>query len=206
MLAYLKGKLSELEKEKAIIESHGLGFEIKISLQTYNHLQNCLDQEVKIITHLIVREEGPELFGFLNSQEKDLFLMLTRVSSVGPKTAINIFSALSLQDLVKAIVGNQPKILSSAPGVGLKTGQRIILELKEKLIKLKLAESSSESETQLDLPPNWLEEIELTLFALGYSPDEVQSVLLDQVDLLKQQAHVDDAIRQVLSCLDQKNN
>ncbi|MEZ0372264.1 MAG: Holliday junction branch migration protein RuvA, partial [Candidatus Sericytochromatia bacterium] len=137
MIAFLAGKLASLGRDSVVVDVQGVGFEARISERTRQTLlaQN-LGDAIELITHLIVREDGMELFGFANQQEKELFLLLTKVSSVGPRTALNVFSALSLEDIVRAIVGNQPKVLSSAPGIGAKTAQRIILELREKLVKL----------------------------------------------------------------------
>lgn len=207
MIAYLNGKLAYLNRDSLVLDLNGVGYELKISERTSQTLQaHPADQPLQVTTHLVMREEGPELFGFLSQAEKDLFLMLTRVSSVGPRIALNIFSALSLEEIIKAIVGNQPKVLSSAPGIGAKTAQRIILELREKLSKLQISLPLSPDLASTELPVDWIEEIELTLLALSYTPEEVQRVLLDQGQILKEQTHVDDAIRLLLSQLDHQRN
>ena len=202
MIAFLAGKLASLGRDSVVVDVQGVGFEARISERTRQTLlaQNPGDA-IELITHLIVREDGMELFGFANQQEKELFLLLTKVSSVGPRTALNVFSALSLEDIVRAIVGNQPKVLSSAPGIGAKTAQRIILELREKLVKLQLALPASPTSDTPGLPADWIEELELTLLALGYAPEEIQQSLLELGPLLQEQSSVDDAIRLLLSRL-----
>lgn len=202
MIACLTGKLALLGRETVVVDVQGVGYEARISERTRQTLQElALGDAMTLTTHLIVREDGMELFGFANPQEKELFLLLTKVSSVGPRTALNVFSALSLTEIIRAIVGNQPKVLSSAPGIGAKTAQRIILELREKLGKLQLALPASPAAEAPSLPSDWLEELELTLLALGYAPEEIQQALVEQGPLLREQGSVDDAIRLLLSRL-----
>lgn len=202
MIAFLTGKLALLGRETVVVDVQGVGYEARISERTRQNLQElALGDAMTLTTHLIVREDGMELFGFANPQEKELFLLLTKVSSVGPRTALNVFSALSLTEIIRAIVGNQPKVLSSAPGIGAKTAQRIILELREKLGKLQLALPASPATEAPGLPADWLEELELTLLALGYAPEEIQQALVEQGPLLREQGSVDDAIRLLLSRL-----
>lgn len=203
MIAFLSGTLASLSRDSAIVDVHGVGYEARISESTRLQLQTLSEgQTLRLITHLIVRDDGMELFGFMSPQEKDLFLLLTKVSSVGPRTALNVFSALSLEEIVRAIVSNQPKVLSAAPGIGAKTAQRIILELREKLVKLQLALPAGGTASDLPgLPSDWIEELELTLLALGYAPEEIQSALMELGPLLQEQASVDDAIRLLLSRL-----
>lgn len=203
MIAFLSGSLAALGRDSVVIDVAGVGYEARVSERTRQDLMSLAEGEaVKLITHLIVREDGMELFGFLNSQEKELFLLLTKVSSVGPRTALNVFSTLSLEEIVRAIVGNQPKVLSSSPGIGAKTAQRIILELREKLAKLQLALPAGGSAAELPgLPADWIEELEMTLLALGYAPEEIQRALIELGPLLQEQPSVDDAIRLLLSRL-----
>lgn len=202
MIAFLTGKLANLGLDKVILDVQGVGYEARISEHTRRSLQElALGDQVTLTTYLLVRDDSMELFGFANPQEKELFLLLTKVSSVGPRTALNVFSTLSLTEIVRAIVGNQPKVLSSAPGIGAKTAQRIILELREKLAKLQLTLPAGPTTEVPGLPGEWLEELELTLLALGYAPEEIQQALLEQGPMLREQASVDDAIRLLLSRL-----
>lgn len=202
MIAFLSGKLAQLTRDTVILEVNGVGYEVRISERTrLSLLEHAEAEPLALITHLIVREDGMELFGFMSAPEKDLFLLLTKVSSVGPRTALNVFSTLSLEEIVRAIVSNQPKVLSSAPGIGAKTAQRIILELREKLVKLQLALPASATNEVPGLPADWIEELELTLLALGFAPEEIQRSITEQAPLLQEQSSVDDAIRLMLSRL-----
>lgn len=202
MIAFLTGKLSQITRDSAILDVNGVGYEARVSERTrlslLEHNEGAL---LTLTTHLIVREDSMELFGFTSVPEKDLFLLLTKVSSVGPRTALNVFSTLSLEEIVRAIVSNQPKVLSAAPGIGAKTAQRIILELREKLVKLQLALPASPTGEVPGLPADWLEELELTLLALGFAPEEIQRALSEMAPLIVEQASVDDAIRLLLSRL-----
>lgn len=202
MIAFLTGKLAQLTRDSAIIDVNGVGYEARVSERTrLSLLEHNEGATLTLTTHLIVREDSMELFGFTSVPEKDLFLLLTKVSSVGPRTALNVFSTLSLEEIVRAIVSNQPKVLSAAPGIGAKTAQRIILELREKLVKLQLALPASPTGEVPGLPADWIEELELTLLALGFAPEEIQRALSEMAPLIVEQASVDDAIRLLLSRL-----
>jgi Holliday junction DNA helicase RuvA len=202
MIAFLSGKLAYLTRDSVILDVNSVGYEVRVSERTRLSLHDHPEGEIlQLTTHLIVREDGMELFGFSSPQEKELFLLLTKVSSVGPRTALNVFSTLSLEEIVRAIVGNQPKVLSAAPGIGAKTAQRIILELREKLLKLQLALPEDPGNDLIGIPSDWLEELEMTLLALGFGPEEIQRALHDQGPLLREQTSVDDAIRLMLSRL-----
>ncbi|OIN57660.1 Holliday junction branch migration protein RuvA [Arsenicibacter rosenii] len=135
MIAYLDGKLAYKEATYAIIDVQGVGYEIHISLQTYSTLPGGGDR-VKLFIHHLFREDSQSLYGFATADEKALFLDLISVSGVGPNTALTALSAFSPSDLRLAILAENVGMVQSIKGIGAKTAQRIILELKDKMKKL----------------------------------------------------------------------
>ncbi|MGV3525659.1 MAG: Holliday junction branch migration protein RuvA [Candidatus Sericytochromatia bacterium] len=200
MIAFLAGTLAFCGRETVIIDVQGVGYEVRISERLHSRLQSEVGNALQLTTHLLAREDGMELFGFESPHEKEIFLQLTRVSGVGPRTALAVLSTLSLEELLRAIVGNQPKVLAQAPGIGLKTAQRIILELKEKLSKIQEASDSSLLPSS-SLPAEWHDEISLTLLALGYTPLELDRAIHDCQISLSEQKNVDEVIRLLLAHL-----
>lgn len=132
MISYVRGILAEKGKDRIVVEAGMIGIEIFVPLSVLELLPP-LGEEVKIHTFLQVREEELSLYGFLNRQDLEMFGRLLTVNGIGPKGAMGIFSALSLEDLRLAIFTGDAKAISKAPGVGLKTAQRIILDLKDKI-------------------------------------------------------------------------
>ncbi len=137
MIAYLDGKLTYKDPTFAIIDIHGLGYEIKISLQTFSNLP-APGERCKLFTWLYVREDAQILFGFSVPDEKDLFLDLISVSGIGPSTALVMLSSLSSQEIRHAIIQEDVRVVQSIKGIGSKTAQRVILELKDKMKKSSL--------------------------------------------------------------------
>ncbi|KAB7732639.1 Holliday junction branch migration protein RuvA [Rudanella paleaurantiibacter] len=134
MIAYLDGTLAYKEPTYAIIDVKGVGYAVHISLATYSTLPGGGDK-VKLFTHHIFREDAQLLYGFASGDEKSLFQDLISVSGVGPNTALMALSALSPSDLRMAILSENVRVVQSIKGVGAKTAQRIILELKDKMKK-----------------------------------------------------------------------
>lgn len=134
MIAYVEGKLAHKDPAYAIIEAHGVGYEIRISLQTYSALPDP-GQKAKLHTFLSIREDAHVLFGFAEPDEKSLFLDLVGVSGVGPATALVMLSSLSSSEIRHAIMNEDVKVVQSMKGIGAKTAQRVILELKDKMRK-----------------------------------------------------------------------
>lgn len=130
MIGYLKGKVIEKREGYCLLEVNNVGYELNISTNT---LLKLTDEESSLYTYLQVKEDGVSLFGFSSKQEKELFLKLITVNGVGPKMALTILSGASLSDITMAIISEDAKMLSRFKGVGKKTAERIVLELKEKL-------------------------------------------------------------------------
>ncbi len=138
MIAYLDGKLTYKDHSYVIIDVGGVGYQVKISLQTYAAL-HLTGERCKLHTLLIIREDSHTLFGFHEAEEKVLFEDLTSVSGIGPSTALVMLSSLSSAEIKQALIMEDVKTIQSIKGIGLKTAQRAIIELKDKLKKDNLA-------------------------------------------------------------------
>ncbi len=132
MIAHLRGRLLNKQPNQAIIEAGGVGYDLTISIPTFTELPNA-GGEVALHVHTHVREDALALFGFLRAEEKKLFEKLIDVSGIGPKLAITILSGMSTEFMVAAIRGNDIAQLTKIPGIGKKTAERMVLELRDKL-------------------------------------------------------------------------
>ena len=173
MYSYIRGPLAEVELDHIVIDVNGIGYNLYIPTNCFEYLPG-LGEECKIHTYLYVREDAMILYGFLTKDDLELFKQLISVSGIGPKGALGILSALSADDLRFAILAGDSKAISKAPGIGAKTAQRVILELKDKMSledafekKLEHAQApvmSSNNQVKNDAV--------LALTALGYSSTE----------------------------------
>lgn len=133
MYAYLQGKFTYKTPALVYVEVNGVGYEVNISLNTFSHIQNL--EAGKLFTYLQVREDAHVLYGFFDKQEKDMFVMLTGVSGIGAATARMMLSSLRPDEVSQAIVQSNIKLLEGVKGIGKKTAERLVLELKDKLGK-----------------------------------------------------------------------
>lgn len=184
MFYYLSGKLAMANPNTAVIDCGGVGYKLTISENTYNSLPPRHTQEsptAKLYTYLAVREDGIELFGFASETELSSFKMLLSVSGVGPKAAISILSLLTPEKFALAVCTEDRKMISKANGIGPKTAARIILELKDKLLKETdldaAANASIESVAPVKTNSGKLSEAQDALLVLGYSRTEALNVL-----------------------------
>lgn len=186
MIAYLKGEVVEIEEEKLILECGNIGYNISMPASALDGTLRP-GQEVKIHTHLHVREDAMQLYGFLTRDDLKMFRMLLGVSGIGPKAALGILSGLSADELRFAVLSDDVKTISRAPGVGKKTAQKMILELKDKLdlqeafdTKTMHVQEAFQTETG-DLVDAKKEAVQ-ALTALGYSGSEALRAV-KQVDV-----------------------
>ncbi|MBE6538940.1 MAG: Holliday junction branch migration protein RuvA [Ruminococcaceae bacterium] len=185
MFYYLSGKLTVLESSIAVIDVGGMGYKLTVSGTTHDSLPSPRlspddAPSVKLFTHLAVREDDIELFGFYSAEELSAFKMLISVSGVGPKAAMAILTLLTPEKFALAVCSEDTKTLSKASGVGAKTAARIVLELKDKLSKESATAISSGVTSFADvspIPKNRLSEAQDALVVLGYSRSEAVSVL-----------------------------
>lgn len=132
MLSYIIGEVSEISADTVVVENNGIGFNIKTSAMTIDSLPPVGDM-VRIYTYLHVREDAMQIFGFLSKDELEVFKLLLNVNGIGPKGALGILSAISTDDLRFAVLSDDVNLIKSCPGVGAKTAQKLIIELKDKL-------------------------------------------------------------------------
>ena len=178
MYEYIKGNLIELNPTNAIIESNGVAYYIHISLQTYSLL---MGQDMPTLyTHFVVREDEHVLFGFASKQERELFRMLISVSGVGAGTARMMLSAMSCDDIGTAIACENVSKLKSIKGIGLKTAERIVVDLKSKILQL------GENGNGMTFQNTHLEEAMTALLSLGFQKAISEKALLKAV---KQNPH-----------------
>ncbi len=141
MIAYIDGKLTYKDPTYVIIDVGGVGYHIKISLQTYTLIKN--NERCKLHTYLHIKEDAHTLFGFYEQSEKNLFLLLISISGIGPSIGLMVLSSLSSEEIQAAIVNEDLRTIQQIKGIGTKTAQRIILELKDKLKRENITEGSA---------------------------------------------------------------
>lgn len=170
MIRFLRGILEDKQPDRIEIDVNGVGYGVAVTASTYSQLPNA-GERVKIYTHLQVREDGQALYGFFSAEERDLFETLLTVTGVGPKMAMGILSAIAPAEFCRAVATEQAALLAKLPGVGKKTAQRLILELKDKI------GSFAGEAPALVLPAKpsgKREEVVSALVALGYSAAEAE--------------------------------
>ena len=175
MIASLTGRLAFKAPTYLVLEVHGVGYEVFIPLSTYYGLPNLSDS-TSLSVHTHVREDAIQLFGFLTSQEKDAFVLLTSVSGVGPKLALSVLSALPVSDLVSAIQSGDVEKLTTVPGIGHKSASRLVLELKDKVENLHPGLPSA-SESPRQGQDATFDDALSALVNLGYRPQDAKEAL-----------------------------
>jgi Holliday junction DNA helicase RuvA len=206
MIDYIKGELTFLTPTYAVIEAAGVGYQINIALTSYSSLVGKEGQQTKLLVTEIIREDTHDLFGFFTAGERELFVMLMTVSGIGANTARMIMSAYSAVEIRQIIATGNARALSQVKGLGPKTAQRIIVDLKDKVLKVDLdsQEQGAKSEEGLLLPSEINNEVKqeavsaLTMlgFAAAASGKVVDKILTAQPD-----ASVEMVIKQALKML-----
>lgn len=170
MFAYIKGSIEYINQDSVIIDHNGIGFKVMTSLQTINKVN--LHNIVTIHTHMNVREDDISLYGFLTKEELDIFRLLIGISGIGPKGALAILSTLSVDELRIAVLSEDYKTIAKANGVGTKTAQRLVIELKDKL-KLEDVLSGFEDDNPVsNANQDNISEASMALVSLGYTNSE----------------------------------
>ncbi len=177
MYDFLRGKLVSKQPMQCVLDVNGVGYVLKTSLSTSEQLA-AEGEEVVLKTYLHVREDVLQLYGFLNDDERELFLGLISISGVGPKLAQTILSGLSPQKLVSAIGAGDEKALSSVSGVGKKTAQRLVVELQDKLSRFSVQPQQGESEAKRFAFSDLESEAAMALMSLGYKRSQTERAIL----------------------------
>ena len=194
MYAYLEGKFTYKSPAQVYIDVNGIGYEVNISLNTYSAIVAL--ERGKLYTHLQVKEDGHVLFGFKEPEEKEMFLLLISVSGVGASTARMMLSSLRSEEVRMAILGANVKLLESVKGIGKKTAERLVLELKDKVGK-------QASGTDLTFKaPNSLEQDACTaLTALGISKQQVETAVKKIIRAEPEISQLEDLIKKALKAI-----
>ncbi len=198
MYYYISGELVHTEQNMAVIDAGGVGYKLTVSTTALGKLAGKTGK-VKLYTYLSVREDALELFGFYSTEEAAVFRMLITVSGVGPKAAMSILSTLSPEQFALAVTSGDSKLLSKAPGVGAKTAARIILELKDKLLKQADAPTPDAAAPVAGPPPSGIiGEAQNALLVLGYTRAEAAWATKDADPSAGLEAIIRDALRRLM--------
>ncbi|MFO7768851.1 MAG: Holliday junction branch migration protein RuvA [bacterium] len=198
MIAYLDGKLVTKRPTEAIVEVGGVGMRCRISLTTYADLPSA-GAGVRILTRMVVREDGMDLYGFSSEAERTLFGLLQGVSGVGPRMAQGVLSGLSAREFARALAVEDLAALTSIKGVGRKTAERLILELKDKLPELEEVTGEPLPEGAEEEPVSDEDEAVLALRSLGYAPADAQRAVRRALEGLEGEAGVEAVVKRALT-------
>ncbi len=175
MISYIIGKVTEKEENMIVVESNGIGYEIQVSSYTANSIE--FDNEyVKILTYMQVKEDGICLYGFISKEEKNMFLKLISVSGIGPKMAIGILSGVTIPELINAILSQDVKMLCTIKGLGKKTAERLLVELKDQTMPNVNVVSND------NLNYNAIDQVTDALVSLGVGKNEAYRLAKDNAE------------------------
>ena len=178
MISYLRGKIAYKAPMKAVIDVGGVGYGMSISLVTYDQLP-VLGEEVLLFAHMHVREDRMELFAFADEGEREVFKMLIGVSGIGPSLALTILSGMTLRDLQEAIVHERVSELTGIKGIGKRTAERLVLDLRDKVsLSADVSEGKRQDETGSDIS----EEAAMALMALGMTSSEARQTVRKAIE------------------------
>jgi Holliday junction DNA helicase RuvA len=194
MITFLHGKLVESLPTHVTVDVNGVGYEALIPLSSFDKLPQP-GQPIKLLTQLVVREDSHTLYGFMSSEERDLFrLLIHTVSGIGPKTALNVLSGISITAFRGAVAGGDLKSLSKISGVGKKTAERIVVELRDK-IGLAGAWEAASAKHGLSADEQRINDAVLALVALGFKQIEAHDAVRGAQAVLGAQASVEELVR-----------
>jgi len=194
MFAYIEGTVAVREPAFVVIDVGGIGYELRITLGTYSSLKNM--GRVKLYTYSHIKEDAYTLYGFIDPSEKNLFMALISISGVGPATGVMILSSLSPEEIQRAILTENVTVIQSVKGVGAKTAQRIILELKDKLTKERLVTNDGQNSV---ISHNSLQEEALSaLVTLGINKSAAEKAITNNLKNADKDLTVEELIKRVL--------
>jgi holliday junction DNA helicase RuvA len=198
MYAYLNGQLKEKTPFSCIIECNGVGYDVRIPISTYETLPS-IENPVKLLVHFHISDDDMRLFGFSTDPERVLFRQLISISRIGPKIALSILSAMSVQNIIHAILHEDDRILATIPGLGKKSAQRLIIELKDKISEIE--------QSTVDLKPGNRQDVYLeaenALLSLGYKLPEIRLAFRD---FQSEDLSLEEIIKRTIQFLYRKRN
>jgi Holliday junction DNA helicase RuvA len=200
MIHHIKGKLIELELTHAVVDINGLGYFVNIPMSTFDRLPRT-GADVALRTHMVVREDDMSLYGFSSEEERKLFILLLSVSGVGAKTALTVLSSLPVGNFCTAVANSEVKIISKINGIGKKTAERLVLELRDKVATL-LAGNVVSGGVEIDVDESdtmAVNDALLALETLGYRPDKIRQVIKVVVEKMDPPRTSDNIIRMALA-------
>jgi Holliday junction DNA helicase RuvA len=198
MFEYFKGNLAEKTPASAVVDVHGVGYILDIPFSTFQELP-MPGQPCTLYAHLHVREDMQRLYGFSSLSEREIFRQLMTVNGVGPKVALSILSNVAVKDFVQAVNTQNASFLKSVPGIGLKTAQRLIMELKGKLDAFAASgEYDGALAGSLAGPPSIQKDATDAMLALGYTDVQVQRALMRVAEVVEEDAPVEEWIKKAL--------
>jgi len=194
MISYVKGILDHKEPGHVIIDVSGLGYEVFIPLSTYEKLP-ALGNQVKLHTHHHIREDAMQLYGFISQEEKDTFALLMTISGVGAKVALSVLSAVSVDEFRRSVAQGDMKSLTKIPGIGKKSAERMMLELKDKVGMIRVADTARIFELTS------INEAVSALLNLGASPQMAEFAVYKAEKILGKDARIEEIIAQALKSM-----
>lgn len=201
MITFLDGKLVEALPTQAIVDVGGIGYEVLIPISSFNKLPQP-GHAVKLLTHLAVREDAHTLYGFMTAAERDLFrLLINTVSGIGPKLALKVLSGMNITTFRGAVSTGDVKALSQISGLGRKTAERIVVELKDKIGSAGEWEAASEKHG-LSASDQKVNDAALALLALGFKQSDAQEAVRQSLAMLGEHASLEEVVR---ACLKKKS-
>jgi len=199
MISQLIGVLDSIDTNHVVVDVCGVGYKVNVPTSIFGKLPKT-GEKIKIFTYQVVREDANDLYGFIRKEERNLFSMLLLVSGIGPKMAISLLSGIRMEDLVVAITKGNVNLITTVPGIGTKTAQRLIIELKEKIGK---AYSISSSDIVKGLPSEdpVISDAISALMTLGYTPKEAREAIMKSGVDFSKTSNIEEIIKQSLKVL-----
>ncbi len=194
MIGFLRGKIIDISPSEVLMDVRDVGYELRISLQTFSRIKDA--EDAFLYTYLMVREDSQTLFGFFEPEEKRLFLALVSVSGVGATTALLILSSMSPQELIHTIQTGDDQKLTSVKGIGAKTAQRLVLELKDKIGNMQMDQETIMSNTST--PTTLKSESVDALVQLGISKSQAEKVVTKVMKEAPEVDQIEDLIKTAL--------
>lgn len=196
MISYVRGALDHKEPNRVIVDVNGLGYEVFVPLSTYQELPAIGDQ-VKLVTYHHVREDTMQLYGFLSSEEKEIFELVLSISGVGTKVALNILSSISVNEFRSAVAQGDMKTLTKISGIGKKSAERLVLELKDKIGKVRIDERMA----SILSGDSGNDAVSALVLNLGASQAAAEYAVYRAERLLGEDAEIEDLIAQAVKLL-----